>query len=264
MPEVIYAGLMAEGFPKMNTTVQSNTLGGRGLYDPIPQEQKDALEKQTWDFVVLQDYSETPGLPDTNANKAGSMNALHTYYHPTIRDLSKAKALFYDTWGYCCGDSTYPQYPDFLSMNSLLKVGYEEYRDLMNKGEPPAKAQSYSSHINPAGLAFLQVYQDDISKGLNPLTNGNFILLYVPLGGGSYDKHPTQFGSYLIACVHYAAVNGKSPVGLSYYPQGTPTAGPKMNTTQRDYAQNIANAVVLQNVQKLSYVYPFQLCNVTE
>jgi len=259
MPEQIYAGLIAEGFPKMVTTVQSNTEGGRGLYDPIPQEQKDALEKQTWDFVVLQDYSETPGLPDSDPNKNGSLNALETYYHPTIRDKSKAKAIFYETWGYCCGDSNYPQYSDFLSMNSALKSGYEEYRDLMNKGEPPATEQSYSSHINPVGMGFLQVYQDDISKGLNPLTNGTFIQLYVPLNPG-YDKHPTQFGSYLIACIHYAAINGKSPVGLSYYPTGTPTAGPKMTTAQRDYAQNIANLVVLQNSQKLSYVYPFQLC----
>jgi len=145
-------------------------------------------------------------------------------------------------------------------MNSLLKGGYEEYRDLMNEGEPTPTAQSYSAHINPVGMAFLQVYQDDVNKGLNPLTNGTFIQLYVPLGGGTYDKHPTQFGSYLIGCVHYAAVNGKSPVGIQYYPTGTPTAGPKMTTAQRDYAQNIANQVVLLNSQKLNYVYPFQLC----
>jgi len=155
MPEQIYAGLVAEGFPKMVTTVQSNTEGGRGLYDPIPQAQKDALEQQTWDFVVLQDYSETPGLPDTDTNKNGSMEALQNYYHPTIRDKSKAKAIFYETWGYCCGDTgDYPQYTDFLTMNSLLKSGYEEYRDLMNKGEPPATEQSYSSHINPVGMGF--------------------------------------------------------------------------------------------------------------
>jgi len=261
MPETIYAGLIKEGFPNMRTTVQSNTLGGRGLYDPIPPEQKAALENQTWDFVILQDYSETPGLPDNNTNKAGSLSALSSYYHPTIRDKSKAKALFYDTWGYCCGDSNYPTlYPDFLSMNQLLKGGYEQYRNLMNSGEPPATEQGYSAHINPVGLAFLQVYQDDVSKGLNPLKNGNFIALYVPNGDGTYDKHPTQFGSYLIACVHYAAVNGKSPVGLQYYPTGAPTAGPKMTATQRDYAQKIADLVVLQNSQKLNYVYPFQLC----
>jgi len=145
-------------------------------------------------------------------------------------------------------------------MNTALKSGYEEYRDLMNKGEPPATEQGYSSHINPVGMGFLEVYQDDIKKGLNPLTNGTFITLYVPLGSGTYDKHPTQFGSYMIACIHYAAINGKSPVGLSYYPTGTPTAGPKMTTTERDYAQKIANAVVLENSQKLNYVYPFQLC----
>jgi len=257
MPEEIYAGLVAEGLPSMVTTIQSNTVGGRGLYNTIPQAQKDALELQTWDFVILQDQSQTPGLPDSNTNKNGSLNALNTYYHPTIRDKSKAKAIFYETWGYSSGDSSNPTiYPNFLTMNQALKSGYEEYRDLMNRNEPPATEENYSAHINPVGMAFLQVYQDDINNGLNPLTNGNFITLYV-----TSDIHPTQFGSYLIACLHYTALNGKSPIGLQYYPTGNPTAGPKMTTSQRDYAQRVADQVVLKNSQKLPYVYPFQLCN---
>jgi hypothetical protein len=70
--------------------------------------------------------------------------------------------------------------------------------------------------VAPVGLAFARSLQEE--PGL---------VLYVE------DGHPTSAGTYLSACVLYATMFSKSPVGLTYAPSG-------MSAADRDFLQKIA------------------------
>ena len=148
------------------------------------------IKKGDWDYVVLQEHS--------LGTLVDSFRVRYTYpaieYLDSLIKLQKAKTLLYMTWGRKTGgqqtlDSLKTKnYKDYFEMQSVIE---KSYRDLSKK---------FGARIVPAGLAwqnvvrryyFADLWQEDLS-------------------------HPNVEGTYLNACVFYATIFGKSPVGLSY------------------------------------------------
>jgi hypothetical protein len=79
-----------------------------------------------------------------------------------------------------------------------------------------AVGNRYNMKVAPVGLAFARALRE--KPGLT---------LYVQ------DGHPTVQGTYLAACVFYAILFGKSPVGISF-------ALPGISNDERDFLQKVA------------------------
>ena len=126
-------------------------------------------EAQGWDYVVLQDQSQTPGGGmdgDSGAGvgvaKARSIAALRAFYAPAI-SAARATPVLYSTWGRhggdpynaeCCG------YGTFKGMTQETTEGYEAYAAALKESAPEQAAPLYCRPplIVPAGRAFELVH----------------------------------------------------------------------------------------------------------
>ena len=150
------------------------------------------IEWGNYNYVVLQEQSRWPTVP---ANRDNDM-------YPAIRALNQritnanARTILYETWGYPYGDSycsTYDIPPalnkcDETSMEIAVRKGYAGI------------ANELGVEISPVGLAWMTAHSERPKLALSP----------------SGDYHPNANGAYLAACVHYAALTGRSPVSNSY------------------------------------------------
>ena len=188
--EALTAGGMRfiEHWPKVNTSGDSwNTTLRDANID--------------WDYVVLQDQSQTPGYDRTSptwiASKNGAVNMAEA-----IEDEG-SEAMLMMTWGRRIGDPTNPTiYSNFTMMQDRLESGYIDYRDNMS-------TPTRDVWIAPVGLAYKHIHDNINLTGIDPIMSGNtFFDLYTADG-----SHPSLSGSYLAACVLYASMIGESPVG---------------------------------------------------
>jgi hypothetical protein len=143
------------------------------------------LAGSQWDFVVLQEQSEIPSVE--------SMRQQLMY--PPARDLvamirrAGAVPLFYLTWAHLDG---WPDYglTSYSAMQDAIDTGY-----LFIAGEQHAP-------VAPVGFAWSKLYLQESHADLWQ-------------GDGS---HPTTKGTYLAACVFYAAIFKQPSAGLGYHP----------------------------------------------
>lgn len=141
------------------------------------------LRENSWNFVVLQEQSQIPAIPDERQAKM----------YPSIRLLNNkikgcgAETILFMTWGRQFGDVE-TKFETFENMQQALKEGYLEI------------ANEISSLIASAGIAWSKAKQKqkDIS-------------LWAKDG-----SHPSILGTYLTACVFYILLYKQSPVGLAY------------------------------------------------
>lgn len=139
-----------------------------------------------YDVVFLQEQTTLPAL-----------NAAEFYTNVRILDrqirAKGAKTVLYQTWGRKAGNSVLSN-NGWTNETMTYKIGaaYE------------AIAAELGAALSPAGSAFYDVY-----------TNHPEIGLYQNDG-----SHPVLAGSYLAALCHYATVYGKSPIGVSFVPNG--------------------------------------------
>lgn len=150
----------------------------------------DKIKNGKWDYVVLQEHSLGTVIDTFRTN--------YTYpaigYLDSLIKTKKAKTLLYMTWGRKRGgiqimDSlSTKQYKDYFEMQKDLE---KAYRDL---------GKEFSATVIPAGLAWQNV-----------IKRYYFADLWNP-----DESHPNIEGTYLNACVFYATIFGKSPVGLKY------------------------------------------------
>ncbi len=172
---------------------------------------KKAIEKiraRNWDFVILQEHSLQPIL------NRESMEKYARIIDGEIKQRG-AKTVFYLTWA----RENIPQMqegasivasPDYAKAmyrlsgpaagNDFERWGQQHERGLADglNGAYFAIASELGSQVAPVGMAWK-----------NALTKNPKLELYQP------DKsHPAVKGSYLAACVFYATLLGKSPVGL--------------------------------------------------
>ena len=140
------------------------------------------LEEVQWDFVVLQDVSWLP---------AASPEVRHREMDPFVYSLRRdivstgARPVLFMTWGYEDGESSADSYE---YMQERLAAGYS---DLGNRLSVP---------VAPVGLAWADALRRDPGLDL-----------------WSYDgHHPGPRGSYLAACVFYAQLTGRNPLGSDF------------------------------------------------
>ena len=137
-----------------------------------------------WDFVVLQDQSQTPAVfPDKFKNAAIGLDKLI--------DASGAKTVFYQTWGRRDGDKrNIKRFPDYQSMQDALSKNYTSV------------AKECDAILAPVGDTWANVRKVDPKLGK---------ALYA--GDGS---HPSERGAYLASCVFYATIFAKDPGTIKY------------------------------------------------
>lgn len=190
----------------------SETPGGYYLYDHTSNAASlNKLAAGNWDYVVLQDQSQAPSLPDFQMglvhSSARKMDSLVNHHNAC------AETMYYMTWGRKNGDPFYyqiyyPWYADstYEYMDSLIHSRYMQFAD------------SNDAEVSPVGKVWR--YVRDNYPGME---------LYQTDG-----SHPSMSGSYLAACCFYTALFRKDPTQISY--------NSSLSNTD---ATNIKNAVKL-------------------
>jgi hypothetical protein len=162
--------------------VAMSAPGGATLADHVRSAAtRAALVAQPWDVVVLQEQSVFPAV---DGSRTGS-------FEPAVRSLVGsvmaigARPLLLATWAHRDG-APGMGVPDYATMQARIDAAYAGIGRELGAGVAPVGAALTATHAaDPA----IDLWQADGS-------------------------HPTAAGTYLAACVAYAAVFGASPLGL--------------------------------------------------
>ncbi len=168
-----------------STELEFITPGGKTLEYHLQNESTiRRIKEGDWDFVVLQDQSQTPAIfPKKFESAAEGLDA--------VIDASGAQTVFYQTWGRRDGDKMNPNmFPDYKSMQKALSENYSRV------------AKRCDATLSPVGDAWAKVRKADPDLGR---------ALYK--GDGS---HPSEKGAYLAACVFYATIFQQSPASVDF------------------------------------------------
>jgi len=162
--------------------VAMSAPGGATLADHVASDvTRSALAAQPWDVVVLQEQSLFPAVA---SSRSGS-------FEPAVRSLvravtaMRARPLLLATWAYRDG-APGVGLRDRAAMQARIDAAYLGIARQLGIGVVPAGAAWAAVRAADPGI---DLWQADGS-------------------------HPAAAGTYLAACVVYAAVFGASPVGL--------------------------------------------------
>ena len=194
----IYSNVSALTGGGMRLSQHASNVGSAG------HQWNTTLNNGNWDWVVLQDQSQIPGFPRSQAEWGASKDGAVELAE--VIDDNGGETVLMMTWGRRDGDSNNAwRFPDFSTMQDELESGYLDYRDNIS-------ANGGNAWVAPVGLAFEHIHDKIVAEGGTPTNSGNtFYNLYT--GDGS---HPSLSGSYLAAVVIYATITGNDPVGLSH------------------------------------------------
>lgn len=188
---LIFTNLCAAGGKTVYTDMQAP--GGYMLENHLATTATlDAIKRGIWNYVVLQEQSQTPVIPYLRYHSmypsAIKLDSIIKAYNPN------AVTVFYMTWGrknggqQCIDTSCSPVFTDFFHMQDSMKVSYSMISNFL------------SALLSPAGEAWRT------ARLIKPDVN-----LW-----DSDESHPTLDGSYLTACVFYAKIFNQNPAGISY------------------------------------------------
>lgn len=165
---------MIKGTPFSGSTLEFVTPGGYTLKRHLENEETiQTIRSGNWDYVVLQEQSQTPSLPDLREQ---FMNASEQFCD--IIKESGAEPVFFMTWGRRDGDKhNIDLNPDFETMQDKLTDAYEEAAD------------ANDAMLAPVGIAWAEIMDNHDSIG---------IALYHKDG-----SHPSDLGAYLAASMFY-------------------------------------------------------------
>jgi hypothetical protein len=179
-------GMFAQLARSGKHTVETRTLapGGWSLTDHVKDKNtQPTIQSEKWDYVVLQEQSEIPAFEQSR----------ETSMYPAARTLIRmietngSKPLLFMTWAHRDGDPVHG-YADYDSMQNQIIAGYLTIA--REQGIPAV----------PAGYAWWGVRKQYPE-----------IALWQADG-----SHPDKNGTYLTACVFYAAIFRESPEGLAF------------------------------------------------
>ena len=139
------------------------------------------LGSERWTYVVLQEQSE---IPSTSVSRTEQMDPAATKLVNMVR-LKGEAPIFYLTMAH---EDGYPEVglSTYQSMQAAIDIGYMDI------------AQELGVPVAPVGVAWQSVVDQADAPSLWQ-TDGS---------------HPTLGGTYLAACVFFAAIFHRSPVGL--------------------------------------------------
>ncbi len=213
LPNLIYQLALSNG----DTLIyDSNTPGGYQLIQHSTNATSlSKIQAQDWDYVVLQEQSQKPSF-----SPAQVANDVYPYADVLVDSIYSnnpcTEPVFYMTWGRENGDANNcPNYPPVCTYEGMQDRLRSSYLQMTN---------DHDAICAPAGSAWW--YSRTQNPGLGLYT-----------GDGS---HPNINGSYLTACVFYATMWRKSPVGLSY------TAG--ISSSTASFLQQVAHTTVFDSL----------------
>ncbi|HTF06484.1 MAG TPA: T9SS type A sorting domain-containing protein [Bacteroidia bacterium] len=213
LPDLVYQLALSGGD---TVTFDSYTPGGYTLDDhwnSLTSQLK--INQQPWDYVVLQAQSQEPALDSAFVTNwvLPYAEGLDSLVH--LND-SCTQTVFYMTWGRKNGDAqnctAYPPVCTYQGMQDQLRNRYLQM------------GHDNDAIVAPCGEAWRDVI------ATTPAFD-----LYI-----ADESHPSLHGSYLNACVFYATIYRRSPVGLSY------TGG--LSSADALFLQQYAAATVLDSM----------------
>lgn len=164
----------------LDAECEGSIAGGKSLVD-----QRSKVESKLRNFkythVILQEHSYGP------ISKYDQFESTVVALAKKIEE-NKAKLMLYQTWAY-----------DKDVWNGISR---EQMTDKLVEGYAKV-AEKVGAAINPVGMAFEKYY-----------LRGNLPTLYCDM------SHPSVYGAYLSACVHYASITGKKASENSYKMEG--------------------------------------------
>jgi hypothetical protein len=185
---------LAAADPKTRPIFSVEYAKGGWLLQQAAQDQGLAklLREITWDDVVLQEQSQLLSFPLPQWRRE-----TFPYAHSLDERIrfGGARTLLFMTWGYKLGDRRNEPHDTYLTMQERLTSGYANLGAGLGAG------------VVPVGLAWSQALRR------NPT---------LPLWADD-GRHPSLQGSYLTACVFYAYLTKRSPVG-NRFTAGLPPA----------------------------------------
>mmetsp|Transcript_27686 Transcript_27686/g.51953 ORF Transcript_27686/g.51953 Transcript_27686/m.51953 type:complete len:501 (+) Transcript_27686:154-1656(+) len=161
-------------------------FGGNDIGTPTVA---DLLQERQWDFVVINDHTQSPVRPE---RKQQSMDVLRNSYIPLLRNTTTV--IFIQTAAYKSPVKESEDLGGFDKFTEGLWQGYQEYAALVQA----ASHNSIQAKIAPVGLAYQYVkkyHGEDL-----------WAKLYF-----SDDFHPSPHGTWLEACVLYCTMVGQPP-----------------------------------------------------
>lgn len=166
----------------------SNLPGGFTLLDHSTSIiSQNKIISNDWDYIVLQEQSQTPAFIVPSAFMDGFSN-LNTFIS---QNKPCAQITSYMTWGHENGDTqncaTNPAVCTYSGMQNVLSERYMEFSNL------------FESEVTPVGVVWKYVKENYPS-----------INLYQSDG-----SHPSLAGSYLAACCFYTSIFRKDPTLIS-------------------------------------------------
>ena len=171
--------------------VDMSAPGGYALMEHVTNPTTlDKIARPGWDFVALQEQSQIPTIEYWREN--GMYPASRTL--DSLVRLPGAGTAFYMTWGWKLGGTmTYrghssPEFRDYFHMQDSTTAAYRRI------------ARELSARMVPVGSAWAIARRRDSLVDLWQTDN----------------CHATVKGTYLAACVFYAALWEADPRGLSY------------------------------------------------
>lgn len=164
----------------LDAECEGSIAGGKSLVD-----QRSKVESKLRNFkythVILQEHSYGP------ISKYDQFESTVVALAKKIEE-NKAKLMLYQTWAY-----------DKDVWNGISR---EQMTDKLVEGYAKV-AEKVGATINPVGIAFEKYY-----------LRGNLPTLYCDM------SHPSIYGAYLSACVHYASITGKKASDNLYKMEG--------------------------------------------
>jgi hypothetical protein len=161
-------------------TPGSETLAGHAAAPDTPE----LLHSKTWNVVVLQDQSQAPAI------EYGRQTEMYPAATTLAREAREVHALplLFLTWAHATG---WPEQglPTYAQMQSAIDVGYLTI------------AHEVKAPIAPVGVAWSQALESRPPVRL----------------WADDASHPTVAGTYLAACVLYAAIFHTTPEGIAYH-----------------------------------------------
>lgn len=161
--------------PYADTQLKFATKGGVNLKQHFEKlGTVKVIQSQAWDFVVLQDQSQTPAVFTKRFLKA-------SIRLDEIIDKRGAQTVFYQTWGRRDGDrDNFKRFPTYWRMQKALTKAYD------------TAAKKTEGVVAPVGEAWSRVRREKPNLGKS---------LYQSDG-----SHPSKAGAYLAASVFYATL----------------------------------------------------------
>ncbi len=181
--------------------------GGWTLADHVKaMDTTEILNSNKWTYVVLQEQSQIPSVEQSR---------MHSMY-PAARALVKqvraigAQPLFFLTWAHQHGAPENGM-PDYNSMQDQIKAGYDGLSQELNV---PVVEVGSAWQVVVNEHPEISLWEDDGS-------------------------HPSRQGTYLAACVFYAAIFHESPMGLTYQASLRPDVASTLQTAASQTVLNV-------------------------